>query len=101
MHWWNGLISAPTNQSIGIQWYKGSYTNTTAFASCVVCGVGNTWVIDYNQGAGSYAARLCFDLSLRGYSDWYLPSKCETSNLQLKLYLLSASNHWNLHFNSF
>ena len=73
----HGLISAPTDQSTGIQWYNGSYTNTTAFASCVGCGDGNTSMIVYNQGAGSYAAKLCFVLSLGGYSDWYLPSKYE------------------------
>jgi hypothetical protein len=59
----------PTDQRTGIQWYNGSYTNTTAFASWVGCVDGNTSMIDYNQGAGSYAARLCFDLSLGGYSD--------------------------------
>ncbi len=73
----HGLISAPTDQSNGIQWYNGSFTNTTAFASCVGCGDGNTSMIVYNQEAGSYAAKLCFDLSLGGYSDWYLPSKYE------------------------
>jgi hypothetical protein len=74
----HGLISAPTDQSSGIQWYNiTGYTNTTAFASCVGCGDGNTSMIVFNQGAGSYAAKLCFDLSLGGYSDWYLPSKYE------------------------
>jgi hypothetical protein len=73
----HGLISAPTDQSTGIGWYNGSYTNTTAFASCVGCGDGNTSMIVYNQGAGTYAAKLCSDLSLGGYSDWYLPSKYE------------------------
>ena len=73
----HGLISASADQSTGIQWYNGSYTNTTAFASCVGCGDGNTSMIVFNQGTGSYAAKLCFDLSLGGYSDWYLPSKYE------------------------
>jgi hypothetical protein len=73
----HGLIAAPSDQSTGIQWDNGSNTNTTAFASCVGCGDGNTSMIVYNQGAGSYAAKLCFDLLLGGYSDWYLPSKYE------------------------
>ena len=73
----HGLISAPSDQSSGIQWYNGSITNTTAFASCVGCGDGNTSRIVYNQGAGSYAAKLCYDLNLGGKTDWYLPSKYE------------------------
>ena len=73
----HGLISAPSDQSTGIQWYNGGYTNTTAFGSCVGCGDGNTSMIVYNQGVGSYAAKTCYDLILGGYNDWYLPSKYE------------------------
>ena len=73
----HGLISAPSDQSAGIQWFNGSSTNTTAFSSCVGCGDGNTSMIVYNQGAGSYAAKICYDLSLGGKNDWYLPSKYE------------------------
>ncbi len=73
----HGLICAANDQSTFLNWDNGSYTNTTAFASCVGCGYGNTSMIVYNQGAGTYAAKLCSDLSLGGYSDWYLPSKYE------------------------
>ncbi|MDG1159788.1 MAG: DUF1566 domain-containing protein, partial [Flavobacteriales bacterium] len=73
----HGLISAPTEQSTGIQWWNLSFTNTSAFASCVGCGDGNTSMIVYSQGAGSYAAKLCYDTNLGGYTDWYLPSKVE------------------------
>ncbi len=35
-------------------------------------------MIVFNQGdTGSYAAKLCRDLSLGGETDWYLPSKYE------------------------
>lgn len=80
----HGLISAPTDQNTSINWYNGAYTNTTAFSNCVGCGDGNTTMIIYNQGnSGSYAAKICNDLSLGGYVDWYLPSKYEL-NLMYK-----------------
>lgn len=71
----HGLIAATEDLSTGIQWYNGSYTNTTAFASSVGGGDGNTSMIVFNQGAGDYAAKLCYDLS--GFDDWYLPSRYE------------------------
>ncbi len=73
----HGLIAAPEDQSEGIQWYNGTYTWTTAFASAVGAGYGNTRMIVYDQDAGDYAAQLCRDLSLGGFNDWYLPSKYE------------------------
>ena len=73
----HGLIAATTDQSTAIQWYNGSLTNTTAFASSVGAGDGNTSMIVFNQGAGAYAAKLCYDLNTGGFTDWYLPSKYE------------------------
>lgn len=73
----HGLIAAPTDQNTGIQWYNGVNIYTTAFASCVGCGDGNTSIIVYQQGAGSYAASLCYSLILGSYNDWRLPSRYE------------------------
>lgn len=73
----HGLIAATADQSTGIQWYNGSYTATTAFASSVGGGWGNTVMIAFNQGLGTYAANLCYGLNIGGNSDWYLPSKYE------------------------
>ena len=79
----HGLIAAPTDQSTGIQWYNGSYTITGATGTALGTGMANTNAIVSNQGAGSYAAKLCYDLVLGGYSDWYLPSQDELHKLYL------------------
>jgi hypothetical protein len=73
----HGLIAAPSDQSTGIQWYNGSNTTTGAIGTMVGTGKANTTAIVANQGIGAYAAKLCDDLVLAGYADWYLPSKEE------------------------
>ncbi|NQY67337.1 MAG: DUF1566 domain-containing protein, partial [Flavobacteriales bacterium] len=79
----HGLIAAPSDQGTSIQWYNGSYTTTGAIATALGTGNANTTAIVTNQGAGSYAAKICSDLVLGGYSDWYLPSKEELNKLYL------------------
>ena len=108
----HGLIAAPSDQSTGIQWYNGSYVTTGATATALGTGNANTNTIVSVQGAGSYAAKLCYDLVLNGYSDWYLPSKDELDKLYLNrtaiggfaaAYYWSSSegnttNAWNQYF---
>ncbi len=80
----HGLIAATSDQSTGIQWYNGTNTNTGAYATALGTGNSNTMTIIASQGnTGSYAAKLCADLVLAGYSDWYLPSRDELNKLYL------------------
>ena len=79
----HGLIAAPNDQSTGIQWFNGSWPVTGATAAALGSGIANTILIVAIQGAGSYAAKICDDLVLGGYSDWYLPSKDELNILFL------------------
>jgi len=79
----HGLIAAPGDQSTGIQWYNGTYIATGATATALGAGSGNTNTIVASQGAGNYAAKLCADLDLGGYTDWYLPSSDELNKLYI------------------
>jgi hypothetical protein len=60
-----------------VQWYNGSNTTTNATGIAISTGKANTATIIASQGAGVYAAKLCDDLVVGVYKDWYLPSKAE------------------------
>jgi hypothetical protein len=82
----HGLIAATADQSTEIQWYPGyygSYVVTGATGTAIGTGQANTTAIVTVQGAGSYAAQLCNDLTVGSYSDWYLPSKDELDKLYI------------------
>ncbi|TLU82499.1 MAG: DUF1566 domain-containing protein [Chlorobium sp.] len=80
----HGLIAAPFDQSEGIVWNDGMSSSATgATISALGAGFENTSIIILHHGGGSYAAKLCQDLVLNGYSDWYLPSKDELNILYL------------------
>jgi hypothetical protein len=79
----HGIIAAPVDQSDSIYWYNGNYTLIGAMDTEVGAGKANTDAIVAGQGEGNYAAKLCHDLVLGGYDDWYLPSKDELDKLYL------------------
>jgi hypothetical protein len=79
----HGLIAALSDQSTGVRWYNYSYVLTGATGTALGTGLANTNTIVSKQGAGDYAARLCYDLVSGGYSDWYLPSIDELNKLYL------------------
>jgi hypothetical protein len=78
----HGLIAAPIDQGYA-PW--GCYGNLISGADGTAIGTGNQNTIDIMTGCSEagIAARLCGDLVLGGYSDWYLPSKDELNHLYL------------------
>lgn len=63
----------------GVSWYNGTYTTTGAINSSMGGGQINTSMIMASQGYGIYAAKMCDDLILNDYNDWWLPSISELS----------------------
>jgi hypothetical protein len=79
----HGLIAAPSDQSTGAQW--GCWGTEISGADGIAIGTGNQNTIDIMNGCSEagIASRLCGDLVLGGYSDWYLPSLEEFSKLYI------------------
>ena len=73
---WQYLEAAPSDQGVNIQWYKNKNIHIKT-DTVIGAGRANTDAIIAAQGTGSYAAALCRNLSLGGFSDWFLPSRDE------------------------
>lgn len=110
----HGLIAAPSDQSMAAIW--GCSGTTISGADGTAIGTGNQNTIDIMAGCSTagIAARLCGDLILGGYSDWYLPSKDELNKLYINKVVVggftsndywsssenSANTAWRQHFNN-
>ena len=69
-----GLVSAPSDQSTGVEWGdSGILVGGTSTG--VGTGAANTIAIVNALGGGAYAAKICAEIDLNGYTDWFLPSK--------------------------
>ena len=81
---WRYLEAAPTDQSTDIQWYNGI---NIGIKTGIAIGTGraNTAAIIAAQGRKNYAATLCRNLTINGFSDWFLPSKDELSLMYTNL----------------
>ncbi len=62
-------------------WNNGSNMLTTATGTVIGTGQANTTSIISYQGNGGYAAKECNDLDIGGYTDWYLPSINELTEM--------------------
>jgi len=74
----HGLVAAPTDQSSDAEW--GCYgTSIPGTSSAIGTGAANTTLIVNGCSETGIAARICDDLVLNGYDDWFLPSDDEMS----------------------
>jgi len=77
----HGLI-ADTIDLQSATWYNGTYTITGITATDIGTGKKNTNQVVSLQGKpGKYAALECYKSKRSGFTDWYLPSRDELSQL--------------------
>jgi hypothetical protein len=90
-----GLIAAPTDQSNGAEW--GRYGTVIQGADGTAIGTGNQNTIDIEAGdtISGTAADICANLTLGGYSDWFLPSKDELNEMYLNKSIIGGFSDYN------
>ncbi len=94
----HGLIAATTDQGLAEWGCRGtSIAGTTAV---IGAGETNTNLITGGCATAGIAARLCSNLSLGGYTDWYLPSANELVKLAINQVLIGGFNNSNYYWSS-
>jgi hypothetical protein len=77
----HGLIAAPTDLVRGSMWGCSGTMIPGADSTKIGYGDENTQDIITGCNSAHIAAKFCIDLNLRGFDDWYLPSKDELNKL--------------------
>lgn len=90
----HGLVCAPTNQSTAAIWGCQS-TDIAGTSTEINTGATNTNLIVAGCPVAGIAARLCYDLTLNTYSDWFLPSKDELNLMYVNLKTQGLGNFAN------
>ncbi len=92
----HGLIVTTSVQSTAAQW--GCSGTSISTSTTIGTGQNNTTAIVNNCTIPNIAAHLCDNLNFGGYSDWFLPSRDELSQLFINrnsIGVLSIGTYWS------
>ncbi len=87
-----GYVVSLTDQSTSADWGCAGISITGADGIGMGNGPQNTIDIMNECGTAGTAAAICANLTIDGYSDWFLPSKGELEVIYQNLYLLGLGN---------
>ena len=95
----HGIIVSPVDNAVNTEWgcqntFVGA--TSTAFGS----GQANTTAIVNGCGTALIAAKICDDLVLNGYSDWFLPSRDEMNKLYLNRAIIGGFSNQGYYWSS-
>jgi hypothetical protein len=92
----HGLIASSADQSGDAAWGCW-WTFIGATSTAIGAGQANTTAIVNGCGESGIAARICNDLVLNSYDDWYLPSLDELTEMYEQRNVIGANNpyYWS------
>ena len=96
----SGFVVASADQSTALIWdpNQPAGSGTAGTNDAIGNGPLNTNAIVNTIGAGSYAAQICNDLVLNTYSDWFLPSRDELTEVYNNLHVNGLGGFQNISY---